>query len=278
MNENRNVRVGSLDVSYRERGEGGRSFVLVHGFTGSSLDWIDVLEPLGRHGHTLAPDNRGHGDTTNPGSGYDLATLRADLLGFLDALGIERCDLLGHSLGGAITQRFALEHAERVASLVLMDTTPRPIGRLDAAVMEAMAKLGREQGMSVVLEGFRNSPGGAVVPGGPVARTIERLGADEYWGRIERKWRALDPEALPGCSRSLETAEPLNDRLGEIACPTTVLVGEHDEPFRAPSEELAAGIPDAELVVVPGAGHSPQLENEPAWLDAIGAHLERVRR
>jgi pimeloyl-ACP methyl ester carboxylesterase len=69
---------------------------------------------------------------------------------------------------------------------------------------------------------------------------------------------------------------PLLDRLGEIACPTTVLVGERDEPFRGPSDRLAAGIPGARLVVIDGAYHSPQHTHPEAWRAAVVEHLARV--
>jgi len=67
------------------------------------------------------------------------------------------------------------------------------------------------------------------------------------------------------------------DRLGEIGCPTTVVVGAQDAPFRRPAELLADRIAGAQLVVIQDAAHSPQLENPDAWLDAIGAHLDRAR-
>jgi pimeloyl-ACP methyl ester carboxylesterase len=61
-----------------------------------------------------------------------------------------------------------------------------------------------------------------------------------------------------------------------VHCPTLVLVGVEDVPFRRVSSEMAATIPGAELVVIPGAGHSPQFENGAAWLEALNAFLARV--
>ena len=67
------------------------------------------------------------------------------------------------------------------------------------------------------------------------------------------------------------------ERLAEIGCPTEVLVGELDHEFRAPSEALARGIPDARLSVLPGAGHQPQHEAPGDWLAAVLQHLARAR-
>jgi len=126
------LRVGDIEMAYEEAGSGERPFVLVYGFTGSRDDFSDVLPELGELGHTVILDQRGHGDSTNTRdrSTCHFAQLQEDLLGFLDAMGIERCELLGHSMGGVVGLRFALDHPERVASLVLMDTTPGPIGVL----------------------------------------------------------------------------------------------------------------------------------------------------
>ncbi len=119
------VKVGALEVEYDEVGMGERPLVMVHGFMGSRDDFADVLQPFGELGRTLVPDLRGHGGTTNPGVGYSLDQLTTDLAGFLDATGAGRCDLLGHSVGGLIALRLALDQPERLASLVLMDTGAR---------------------------------------------------------------------------------------------------------------------------------------------------------
>ena len=278
MSEAKRVTVGDLEMNYFEAGSGDRAFVLVHGFTGSSDDFSDVLPHLAEHGRTLTLDNRGHGGTTNAGRGYDLDTMAGDLGGFLDAVGVDRCDLLGHSLGGMISLRFVLAHPDRVASLILMDTAPRALDLLPIQIFEAGAKIGREQGMAAVYE--RMGAGGLssnVEPGSPRALSAERMGQGRYHARIERKILAMDPEAFEGCARSLGEQIPVDDRLHKIACPTTVVVGDQDEPFLQPSRDLAAGIPKAVLEIVPDAMHSPQLENETAWLAAIGGHLARAR-
>ncbi len=277
MHEAKRVRVGPLEMEYTEAGRGERPFVLVHGFTGSRDDFADVLAHLGELGHTVTPDNRGHGGTTNPGvpEAYSLEHLRDDLLGLLDALGHERVDLLGHSLGGMIALRFVLAHPDRVASLVLMDTAPAAMRGMPREVFEAGAKVAREHGMAALFAGMRARPPG--IQPEAVKRTIERMGEERYWARIEAKLLAMDPEAFATLSAVLAEQEPVTGRLGEIRCPTLVLVGEQDVPFVPPSREMAERIPAAELLVVEGAAHSPQFENEAVWLDAVTSHLRRAR-
>jgi pimeloyl-ACP methyl ester carboxylesterase len=108
-------------------------------------------------------------------------------------------------------------------------------------------------------------------------RTIERMGAEVFWSRIQRKLEAMDPVAWTELLGVLGRCEPAADRLAEIRCPTLVLVGAEDEPFLAPADELERGIPGARRVTIEDAAHRPQLENPPAWLAAIRSHLARVR-
>lgn len=276
MPEAKTQRVGAIEMAYQEAGGGPHPFVLVHGFTGSSDDFIDVLPNLAERGHTVLVDQRGHGDSTNPGDGYAFDQLVTDLAGFLDARGIERCDLLGHSMGGMVALRFALEHPDRLASLVLMDTSPGPIEVMPKEIRRGVADLGRAQGMGAVYRLMRENMGATSLPEA-MQRRIEADG-ERYWERIEAKLERMDPECFDHLGNALGDHVPVTTRLGAIGVPTTVIVGAEDQPFLEPSEAMAMGVPDAVLVVVPDAAHSPQMENQDAWLAAIHAHLDRARR
>ena len=267
--------IGAIEMAYHEAGEGGgRPFVLVHGFTGSSDDFVDLLPDLSRRGETVLVDQRGHGDSTNTGA-YTFDQLVEDLVGFLDAHGGGPCDLLGHSMGGMVALRLALAHPERLASLVLMDTSPGPIEAMPKAVRSAVAEIGRTQGMGAVYQLMRDNMGSADLA--PSMRRRMEADGERYWERIAAKLERMDPDCFDRLGQALGDHVPVTTRLGAISVPTTVIVGEEDKPFREPSEAMAEGIPDAELVVIPKAAHSPQYENTEAWLVAIHGHLDRAR-
>ena len=271
------LRVGEIEMEYAEAGRGDQVFVLVHGFTGSRDDWREQLPRLAELGRTLAPDQRGHGGSTNTGdpNSYRLELMAADLLGFLDTLEIERCDLLGHSLGGMVALRFALAHPDRLRSLVLMDTTPREL-QMPQKMVERSARLAREQGTGALGKAMRAAASQGRGLQGPAAlRLMDEMGFDVYWDRIQAKLDAMDPAAFAALGAGRDS---LVERLGEIGCPTLVMVGEQDLPFLEPSDQLEGGIPGARRVTIPEAAHSPQLENPKAWLSAIREHLERARR
>jgi pimeloyl-ACP methyl ester carboxylesterase len=279
MQETGRVKLGDVEIEWERTGSGDRPFVLVHGYTGSRDDWADVLPALAELGPTVTLDQRGHGGSTNPGTpaAYSLEQLVLDLSGFLDAMGIERCDLLGHSMGGMVCLRLTLAHPGRVASLVLMDTAAGPIASGVRKIFEIGGKIAREQGMAALFAAMQTQM--TEDPNRPAAarRAEEAMGPARYWERIRAKIEAMDPEAFATLGPLLADHDGVEDRLAEIRCPTTVVVGAEDVAFLAPSRMLEAQIRGARRVEIPDAAHSPQIENAEPWLATIRDHLARAR-
>lgn len=257
-----------IQTAFHEAGE-GNPFVLVHGFTGSKLDFHDELERLEDLGRVIAFDQRGHGESSNLAP-YNFSRLVADLIGFLDQIGVQRCDLLGHSLGGMVAMRAVLEHPHRFRSLILMDTAAEPFESMPENVREQINTVVMEQGCDALLQMMRGQPASPAVQ-----RGIDYLGEAEHWRRIRVKLSQMDPEAFVALGAELQNYTALTDRLSNITCPTTVMVGQKDLPFVDRSKILASAIPEARLVSIPLAGHCPQYENADAWRDAVRVHLTR---
>ncbi|MBG6087835.1 alpha/beta fold hydrolase [Actinomadura viridis] len=95
--------------------------LLVHGFGADSHDWTPHLPELAARRRVIAPDLRGHGYSSAPETGYRPRDLAGDLVGLLDALGVERVTAIGHSLGALVVSALAVEHPERVRALVCVD-------------------------------------------------------------------------------------------------------------------------------------------------------------
>lgn len=199
---------------------------------------------------------------------------RDDFAGFLDATGVKSCDLLGHSLGGMIALRLVLSEPDKVASLILMDTAARAHMRMSNSVLSGIKWITRIIPMRwqwhALKAARRRRPE-------PARRAEQEMGSERYWQRIRAKLEAMDKDAFNQLVRAFTKQRPLGDRLREIHCPTLVLVGDQDEAFLEPSREMAEGIPDARLIIIKDAHHSPQIEARDAWLDTIRAHLKRVR-
>jgi pimeloyl-ACP methyl ester carboxylesterase len=113
------VSSGDVDLHFEERGAGEPPLLLVAGIPAVASDWAALAEPLSATRRVIAYDNRGSGGSTVTPGPYTTRQLAADAIGLLDALGIERADVFGMSLGGMIAQEVALGWPRRVRRLVL---------------------------------------------------------------------------------------------------------------------------------------------------------------
>lgn len=262
--------------------EGAPGLVLVHGYGGAKEDFGDHLDRFARDHRVVAFDHRGHGASDRPAdaAAYSLDRLVADTLAVADVLELGRFRLLGHSMGGMVARRLVLTRPERVEALVLMDTSPGPVPGLTPQMARGQAHVILDRGMDALkclldeLDPLGNTAHRRLVE--------ERRGYTEF---LERKWDALSPVMYGQLGIAISEQPDDTEALREIACPALVIVGELDQPFLEPSRLLAGAIPGARLAVVPGAGHSPQFENDEVFWDALSGFLaglpavtERVRR
>ena len=113
--------VGDLRLHYLDWGGDGPPVVALHGLA-SSCHWYDLVAPLlCRDFRIIAPDQRGHGKSTQAQSGYDWKTLAADVAGLMDRLDVEQAAVLGHSWGGHVASAVAAHQPKRVSRLVMID-------------------------------------------------------------------------------------------------------------------------------------------------------------
>jgi pimeloyl-ACP methyl ester carboxylesterase len=265
------MRIGVNEVELATTGHGDHdgsapALVLLHGFTGSADDWSGVVGALAEARRVVVVEHRGHGDSTNTGdaASYTFDQLVADFAVVADELALDRFDLLGHSMGGIVAQRYALAHPDRLRSLVLMDTGARPnVEGPGREFMLAGIELARSQGLGAVFEAIAPYLG-------------EGDGAEATRDHMRRNFERMDPQAFIALADELHTYPSMIDDLAGLEVPTTVIVGENDHALRGAADDLAAAIPGAVLVVIPDAAHSPQVENRPAWMEAVEAHLQRV--
>ena len=233
--------------------------VLVHGFSLDTRIWDDQIPAFARHYQVVRYDLRGHGRSALPGSdGFYHAD---DLRALLDHLGIERAHLLGLSLGAAIATEFVLAYPERASALVAVD--PVLWGHAwspeYAASLDALAEAARVGGASAARVAWLAHPPFAPTLERPTVAPRLRTIVAEYSGW---HWENDDPGLLP---------DPVAaQRLEAIAVPTLAVVGEHDLPdFHAIAQTLGRRIPGARLVVLPGVGHLPNMEDPARFNDVV---------
>ncbi len=267
---------GPVDLSVAEAGRGGRPLLLLHGFTGAKEDFTDWLDAFAADGWwAVAPDLRGHGASSQPGdeADYSLATFAADAWALVDGLGWDRFALLGHSMGGMVAQHLVLERPARIERLVLMDTCAGPAQGIDEATVAVGVEILRTQGLPALLDLLAQLP----APDRPPAEERLRAQRPGYVEWSEAKVRACSAAMYAALAVELTSRADLSERLATVTVPTRVVVGEQDRNFLAASRRLAEAIGPADLVVVPDAAHSPQLENPDAWWQAVGPWLAAER-
>lgn len=279
--EPRRVTANEIEIAYDDFGVAAadeRPLVLLHGLTGHRTDWDARRAELAQLGRCLAPDFRGHGDSSNTGEArsYRFEQLVDDLRVLLDALSIDRCDLLGHSVGGMIALRFSLAYPDRVASLIAMNTAPFAPTGYGRRLFEAAGAYACEHGMPALQARAEEAARSGKRAVSPADRHLERW-ADHYWPHHRRRYCAMDPLAYRELGCEMVDQTDVSDRLGEIACPTLVLVGADDADFLPGADALEAGIAGARRVTIGNAGHHPHQENPEAWTRALRDHVSRVR-
>ncbi len=222
--------------------------------------WAAQAEALAGSYRTVNVDLRGHGESSAAGTGLSMYDLVDDHLAVLDELGIDSAVWVGLSVGGMIALRAALTAPERVCALVLADTSAASEPKLPLLRYRAMGGVARLLGMKPLMGRVM-----ALMIGSTTRRNNPRL-VEEWRERIS----SIHVSSVLNLMGPLFGRDVLLDRLGEIRAPSLVLVGEEDEvqpPDR--SREIARGVPNAELVVVPESGHLTAIEQPEVVTETI---------
>jgi non-heme chloroperoxidase len=235
-------------VHYAEQGDpSGQALLFIHGWPDSWYSWSRVLQFLPATYQAYAFDQRGFGDSERPDDGYTIDHFVADAVAFLDAVGLARVTLVGHSFGSFVARRVAEVHPERVAGLVLIGSALTPDNEVTREVLEVAQSL--EEGL-VPLEFVREFQASTLHISVPEA-FFEGLVAESRKAPA-RVWRSSFDNLL-----TFDDA----DQLGSITAPSLIIWGDHDGLFPLEQQErLAATIPGAQLTIYPESGHSPNWE------------------
>ena len=248
------VKVQGTGVFYRQRGK-GRPLMLVHGWNASSAMWMLNLGELSSCRRVIAPDLPGHGSSGAPdGFGFDLAGFSGFLEGLRRSLFLHDLDLVGHSMGGCICLEYALRFPQRVRRLVLLGTPWRRAALSWTARLPAPA-------CSIRLFYRLRGPRLNRFMFTRALRHPETV-PEEVLQENLRQAGTITPRAFVSTTRMMRNVGFDESQLAELDVPVLLLWGEKD-PIVSPEEgrRLKGVLPRANLLFVPDAAHSPQLDS-----------------
>jgi len=229
--------------------------------------WRAQVPRLSENNRVINVDLRGHGKSSASATPFELCDLVDDVVAVLDSLDIDRAVWAGLSVGGMLSLRAALTVPERVAGLVLIDAhagVEKPLQRIKYRIMVMVA---RRFGLGPVIPAVSRMMFGAAT----------RRRDPDLVAEWEEKFRAADVPSMLAYAGSLLRRDSILSRLGEISVPTLVMVGDEDTSLPPKySEEIATGIPGAQIVLVPAAGHLSALEQPEFVTDEMQRFLASI--
>jgi aminoacrylate hydrolase len=239
------VSIGDCRLYYERHGA-GFPVLFVTGLTGYASFWRDQIPAFSRNYDSIVYDHRGVGQSDQKGVASIIEKLAADAIGLLDALGIDKAHVVGHSAGGAVAQILAIEHPQRLASIVIAagwtkpDAYFRRIFGLRKELLERLGPSAYVQANTLLL-----------YPAHYIAANNEML------RQVEAQWLANfpAPETITGRIDAIMAFDRTAE-LGSIRTPALILAAQDDLITPAYfAEELARRIPGAEAKFFPHGGH-----------------------
>jgi pimeloyl-ACP methyl ester carboxylesterase len=257
---------GTASLSADVFGSTGVPALLLHGLGGTRAAWRDIPRALARSRRVIVPDLRGCGESTLGREDYSFETLALDAIAFLDALAIDRCHVVGHSLGGVIAQQLLVSYNARFASAVLVSTSSR-VGEKAAATWLRLAD-------TVAAKGLSSAQAGA-------ARGFSAAFAEAYPEIVREAGcsiAASDPAAYSAQARAAARYD-YNDALAAVAQPVLVVQGLADR-MTSPggSVLLARALSHSRLEMVEGVGHNLHVELGERFTELVEAFFTGVDR
>ena len=257
------ARVRAIEIAYEDEGR-GRPVVLLHGFPFNRSLWREQAESLGASCRVVAPDLRGHGETSVVAGPATMEEMAEDLAALLDELGVGRAVVGGLSMGGYVALAFLRAYPERVGALVLADTRAQADTDDARRAREETARRALSDGMGPIA--------GMMLP--KLLAPATREGRPDLVARVRGMILGTKPEGAAAALRGMAQRRDQTDLLETIRVPTLIIVGSEDVLTPpADSEAMHAKIEGSRLVKIEGAGHVSNLERPGEFGRALAQFL-----
>ncbi len=250
------AKLNGITINYKVVGQ-GPAVLLSHGYAATGRMWKPQEDALKPRYRLITWDMRGHGQTESPDdpAQYSEALTIADMLALMEMLETGPAVVGGLSMGGFMSLAFHLAHPELVRALVLCDTGP---GYRNPEARAGWNRMALKRAGQLEAEG------------------LTALGSSTEVRATGKYHKSAQGLAHAARGMLAQVDDRVINHLPDIRVPTLVVVGEQDEPFRGPSDYMAAKVPGARLEVIPGAGHAANLDNPEAFNRVLLAFLDSL--
>ena len=257
----------STALRISDRGKQGPAVVLLHGYLESLDVWSDFTALLSPHFRVVAIDIPGHGISQVKGEVHTMEFVADVLKGVLDKLGIERCFVVGHSMGGYVAEAFAAAYPERLLGLVLFHSTPNPDTE--------EKKEGRRREIELIRAGKKETIAALFAPKGFAEVNRKRL--REQIAQQEELICMCEDEVIVALWGGLIRRRYQNEMLRKLAVPQLFIFGRMDGfiPVEAAGAIIAVQ-PQAEVAWLENSGHMGFIEEPERSAEILTAFFNRV--
>lgn len=260
------VKVNNIECYYEIHGA-GRPLLLIAGLASDSQSWQPVLKGLAQRFKVIVFDNRGIGRTRYRKGKFQVSTLALDAVCLLDKLGVEKADILGHSMGGCIAQEIAIGHPGRVNRLILASTCAS-VSQKDKSVFRGLLDiLTSNKGYELFIRQF-----------------FQLIFTPKYLSNRQKVEAAIKyaldypyPVTAEGFRLQLEALEGFDssEKLTRIRPRALIMAADKDRLVSVKESYLLADkIPSAKIVYIKGAGHSFQVEQPNFFVNRVVKFLQ----
>ncbi len=259
--DDRFVEIDGFKMRYQLKGERGTPLILIHGFASSVVTWYRNIDALAREHRVYAIDLKGWGLSDKPSEGdYSLLAQAHHVHAFMDALGLERAVIVGHSMGGAIAVHAAAEYPERACGVVLID----PVG---PRVFPYLWLVSRLMDVPPVRRWAWFATHYLITHERLLTRGMPNAYHDPSHLTDEMKQALLQPysthgfvDAMINLTRHARFTH-LEGRTSNVSCPALLIWGENDRVLPPDGAGyFMTSLPDCRLALIPEAGHMPHEE------------------
>jgi pimeloyl-ACP methyl ester carboxylesterase len=240
------LEINKINLFVQDEGKGQPTLIFLHFWGGSSQTWNGVTAILKNKYRCISYDSRGWGRSDKPETGYNIEALAADTLALIDELAIENYVLVGHSMGGKVSQYIAAQKPVGLKKLILVAPSPAVATHLPPEMLDVMRNAYTSP------EGINGTIDQVFKAGSIDSNLREQLvaGIQSHTDDSRLGWTdiALQQDVSTG--------------IGQISIPTLIIAGENDivdTPDRLEAEVLNL-IPGSEMVIIEGVGHLSMLQ------------------